>query len=94
MMTPTIRELVELVENGGITTSVGLPALVKMFPDVDDENRFRMALRKIFKGDDSRLTLKEKDQVVKAFVSILKGDKKDDMALMRLLIRIEEKDLR
>lgn len=89
----TMRDLADLIENEALTGTVSLPMLLKLLPDVTDPNRFRSAMRKLIRNDGQRLSLKEKDEIVNAFTSILKADRNEDMKLMRLLMRIEDKHL-
>lgn len=74
-----------------ITLNVSVPTLLTILPDVRDENSFRLALRKLLKGDVKSLTYRERDQVVLAFMSVLKASKADDLRMLRILQRIELK---
>jgi hypothetical protein len=81
-----------LPENQEIEGGMSFAAFAKAFPDVQDHQRFRSALAKLMKGGKP-LSVKEKDEVVNAFRSMLAGSKQDDALLYRMLGRLEEKDV-
>ncbi len=63
-----------------------------MLPDVTDMPRFVSAVAKVRRGDAEGLTVSERGQLAMAFVSILKGDRRADLKLLRRIAPIEAKN--
>lgn len=87
-------DLVEGVQDADVPLSGSLnpKVLGEMLPDVTDMRRFISAVMKVKRGDEESLSIAERGQLAMAFVSLLKGDRKQDAKIMRRLMMVQAKE--
>lgn len=76
----------------GLEGNLDIRGLAKLLPEVDDLNRFMIAVRKVQKGDNASLSMQETRQLAKAFISLLKDDSQMTMKAMQKLKMVHTDD--